>query len=139
MTKTDAQNDFVSTAGAASSTGCPEDAVVERKWRPITAADEGARMLVTNNLHARDAHGGMSHVWISHIIEASDPDRTGPYVGYDEGDRLIENLTHCAAIPMACPICSDRGFVPGDPEGAPIEDCPRCVRSPRAALAKASA
>lgn len=68
-------------------------------WRTITDADVGKTMLVTNNIKARDAFGEMSHKWITWIQAASDPDTTGKYVGYDCGDRLIHNLTHCAPIP----------------------------------------
>ncbi len=79
-------------------------------WRPITEADTvveannprhtlNKRWLVTNNLESRDSTGQMSHVWIGFIILASNPVRTGKYVTFSDGDRLIHGLTHCAEIP----------------------------------------
>jgi hypothetical protein len=81
----------------------PNFALALNSWRPITDADVGKTMLVTNNIKARSAHGEMSHRWITWIQEASDPESTGKYVGYDCGNRLIHNLTHCAAIPEVKP------------------------------------
>ena len=71
-------------------------------WRAITEADAAAkgRMLVTNNVSARDAHGGMSHVWIGFVIPSGDPKKYGKWVTFDEGDRMIHALTHCCPIPM---------------------------------------
>jgi hypothetical protein len=72
-------------------------------WRPITAADVGKTMLVTNNIKARNAHGEMSHRWITWIQKADKPKETGKYVGFDCADRLIHDLTHCAPIPVPEP------------------------------------
>lgn len=36
--------------------------------------------------------------------------------------------TRISASP--CAYCNGRGYVPGDPEGAPIEDCPKCTTRP---------
>lgn len=47
------------------------------------------KVLVTNNLHARDATGRMSHVWLAMPHEG----REG-WVAFDEGDCKIRNLTH---------------------------------------------
>lgn len=52
------------------------------------------KVLVTNNLAARDRMGQMSHIWLAVPFEASNPHLTGAVVAFDEGDRRIENLTH---------------------------------------------
>lgn len=50
------------------------------------------KVLVTNNLTARDRMGRMSHVWLAFPVGAVD-DHDG-VVAYDDGDRKIRNLTH---------------------------------------------
>jgi hypothetical protein len=56
---------------------------------------------------------------------------------WDEAKDVIEGLD-CEAILAAltvsqtkCSNCGGRGYVAGDPEGAPIEDCPKCRGSGR--------
>lgn len=51
-------------------------------------------VLVTNNLHATCATGCMSHLWFAMPIKSRTPARTGQWVAFDEGDLLIQNLTH---------------------------------------------
>ena len=68
------------------------------EWRAITKNDVGKTMLVTNNLHAQNARGDMSHKWIGWIQESNDP-KWGDYICFDEADRRITGLTHCAPIP----------------------------------------
>lgn len=41
---------------------------------------------------------------------------------------LAEPLQGAHAPP--CTYCKGRGYVPGDPEGAPVEDCPKCSAPP---------
>ena len=50
------------------------------------------RVLVTNNLTARDAAGQPSHVWFVRPM-ATLEGRTG-WTAYDDGDRRIHDLTH---------------------------------------------
>ncbi|WLG49147.1 hypothetical protein [Pseudomonas sp. FP1742] len=52
------------------------------------------RVLVTNNLDARDRMGRMSHVWYAAPMKSSAPDVTGPVIAFDEGERKIHGLTH---------------------------------------------
>lgn len=52
------------------------------------------RVLVTNNLEARDRMGRMSHIWYAAPMQSSSPDITGPVIAFDEGDRAIHGLTH---------------------------------------------
>ena len=72
---------------------------------PVSAALDDAsvktpdRVLVTNNLGARDRMGKMSHVWFAAPIRervgcGSGTWRDGGWVAYDEADRLIVGLTH---------------------------------------------
>lgn len=69
------------------------------KWKKITK-ELNRRVLVTNNLKARDAHGGMSHVWIGFIIKSSQPKMSGKFMTYDEGNRSICDISHYCEIPM---------------------------------------
>ena len=57
---------------------------------------EGRKVLVTNNPKALDAHGGMSHVWISFVIKSSD--MTTGFCGFDR-DHKLENLRAWHALP----------------------------------------
>ena len=84
-------HELVVSHGAASPSGAME-------WRAITKNDVGKTMLVTNNLHAQNARGDMSHKWIGWIQESNDP-KWGDYICFDEADRRITGLTHCAPIP----------------------------------------
>ncbi|MFG6457881.1 hypothetical protein [Roseateles sp. BYS96W] len=49
----------------------------------------GRRVLVTNNVKARDAMGRMSHVWFVSPIKTNDG-----WVAFDEADRKIFDLTY---------------------------------------------
>jgi len=53
---------------------------VENKW-----------IIVTNNIKAVDAHGEMSHVWLTSFVTRSE--KSG-YVTFDAADSKIMNLTH---------------------------------------------
>lgn len=70
-----------------------------KNWKRITK-ELGRRVLVTNNLKARDAKGAMSHVWIGDIIKSAEPEKYGKFVTFDEADRKIYDLTHYCEIPM---------------------------------------
>lgn len=62
----------------------------------------GRQVLVTNNPVALDAHGGMSHIWISFVIKA-DKKTDGKWVGFTDSDRKIIDLI--AWHPMPEPPC----------------------------------
>lgn len=68
-------------------------------WKRITK-ELKVRVLVTNNINARDAHGGMSHVWIGNIIKSDKPKERGKFVTFDDGDMMILDITHYCEIPM---------------------------------------
>lgn len=68
-------------------------------WKKITK-ELPNRVLVTNNIKARDADGGMSHVWITFVVESDDPERFGKFTGFDEANRRLFDLTHYHEIPM---------------------------------------
>ena len=57
---------------------------------------ESRKVLVTNNPKALDAHGVMSHVWISFVIKSSD--MTTGFCGFC-GDRKLEELVAWHALP----------------------------------------
>lgn len=57
------------------------------------------RVLVTNNIKARDAYGGMSHIWIVFPILSSEPEKYGKWTAFDEGDHRICNITHWMPLP----------------------------------------
>ncbi|GKS85825.1 hypothetical protein AVMA1855_16755 [Acidovorax sp. SUPP1855] len=73
-----------------------------------------SRVLVTNNIKARDRMGRMSHVWFSTPIQYGKE-----WVALDEAGRQIEFLTHwfdpfadataapdaCAIVPPTCKYC----------------------------------
>jgi len=64
-------------------------------WKPITEPIK-RKVLVTNNLKARDAFGQMSHIWISILVQKEGDQ----FVSMDDaGWRKIESLSHYAEIP----------------------------------------
>jgi hypothetical protein len=88
-------------AALASS---PSSAPAESGWAafadrepPSTAAKDDPnvrttdRVLVTNNMRARDRMGRMSHVWFASPIKSEDGSE---WVAFDEGDRKIHGLSH---------------------------------------------
>ncbi len=50
-------------------------------------------IIVTNNLEAKNAHGEMSHVWLTTFYTKGSKDHEG-IVTFDSGDIKIINLTH---------------------------------------------
>ena len=69
-------------------------------WKPITE-EIRRKVLVTNNIDARDAHGQMSHVWI--VILVQKDEQRGFVAMDDSGWRMIESLSHYAEIPQPSP------------------------------------
>jgi hypothetical protein len=70
------------------------------EWKKITK-ELKHRVLVTNNINARDAEGQMSHVWIGYIIKSSEPDIYGRFTTFNECDIRIHDITHYCEIPQA--------------------------------------
>ena len=54
--------------------------------------DENKHLIVTNNINATDAHGEMSHVWLTTFWKRSE--KEGCIVSFDEADRMLLGLTH---------------------------------------------
>lgn len=91
---------FVKRARRFRETGAAKVVPLPPAWEPIDPLNiPTGRVLVTNNLEARDANGVMSHVWIGHVVRSSHTG--GEFVTFDEGDRVIYGLTHWAPIPEA--------------------------------------
>ena len=55
--------------------------------------DKNKWIIVTNNIDAKNAHGEMSHVWLTIFWALSEVNDFG-IVTFDEMDRKIVNLTH---------------------------------------------
>lgn len=70
------------------------------EWKKITK-ELHRRVLVTNNIKARDAHGQMSHVWIGFIIKSDQPQKYGKFITFTDGDQRVLDLTHYHEIPQA--------------------------------------
>ena len=63
-------------------------------WRPITS-EIRHKVLVTNNINARDAYGQMSHVWVAGLVQRDD----GEFICFLDGFQKIWGLTHYAELP----------------------------------------
>lgn len=50
-------------------------------------------LIVTNNLDAKNAHGEMSHVWLTQFVTKGSRDHEG-IVTFDAADRKVICLTH---------------------------------------------
>jgi len=73
-------------------------------WQPLDPDNLPKRkMLLTNNLKARDAFGQMSHVWIGTPFKADNPERDGAIVTFDEDMVRVSNLTHAHELPLPPP------------------------------------
>jgi hypothetical protein len=71
----------------------------QNSWKRITK-ELDRRVLVTNNIRARDAKGRMSHVWIGIPIKSSEPDKYGKFTTFTDSDQRICDLTHYCEIPQ---------------------------------------
>jgi hypothetical protein len=70
------------------------------EWLPIYQNNLPiGTVLLTNNLHARNAHGQMSHVWIGTPIETDDPLSFTGVMTFSDGDRRVHNISHWMALP----------------------------------------
>ena len=50
-------------------------------------------LIVTNNLRATNAHGEMSHVWLTSFVQKSSAPEEGLII-FTEGFAKVYNLTH---------------------------------------------
>jgi len=57
------------------------------------APEINKHIIVTNNIDAENAHGEMSHVWLTNIWFKGSKDYEG-IVTFDAADRKIIGLTH---------------------------------------------
>ena len=68
------------------------------KWVSVSELKSlTGKMLVTNNIDARNASGEMSHLWLVNMIHKSSPQDKeiyGEYFAFDESDRRIGGITH---------------------------------------------
>lgn len=55
--------------------------------------DQNKWIIVTNNINAKDAHGEMSHVWLTTFWIEGDLETEG-IITFDGADRKIIGLTH---------------------------------------------
>lgn len=74
-------------------------------WRPITG-EIRRKVLVTNNLNARDAHGQMSHVWVASLVQIDDSGKE--FITFTDHWQKIWGLSHYAEIPSADGVIDDR-------------------------------
>lgn len=76
------------------------------------------RVLVTNNINARDRMGRMSHLWLASPHKTDSADSFTGWVAYDEADRCIQNLTHWL------PVFKNPIAIPADPGANGLDDHP---------------
>jgi len=66
--------------------------------------EEGrGKLLVTNNIEARNALDEKSHIWLVDMVHECDGvmlERYGRFMAYDQSDRVIHDLTHFAYNPL---------------------------------------
>jgi len=67
-----------------------------RAWKPIKGEIK-RKVLVTNNIKARDAHGNRSHVWIVSMVHEKDND--AGFTAFIDNYTRLWDLTHYAEIP----------------------------------------
>ena len=81
-------------------------------WMPVESAPrngESGKLLVTNNLYSRDAHGNMSHLWLVGTVHKE----KGGFIAFDHGIK-VENLTHWCKPPSNDTEAPRRAFGVGD-------------------------
>lgn len=67
------------------------------EWQPIETAPTGLKVLVTNNIGARDAHGRMSHVWLVPSVQTAG---NGAKIAFTEEGRRLLGITHWFPLSM---------------------------------------
>lgn len=81
-------------------------------WIPLAEhlpPEDGPKVLVTNNMGARNAFGHMSHVWLVSMVHKIEPGeetihgedklaKWGRFMAFSEFDNVIANLTHWADV-----------------------------------------
>lgn len=65
----------------------------ERRWIPVSEGlpKSRSKILVTNNINARNAYGEMSHVWLVSMIHK---EMDGSFSAFDDADRQIHDITY---------------------------------------------
>lgn len=76
---------------------------MSHNWKPITDKQIGQKLIVSNSGDATDANGDMSHIWIGRVQRTDDVE--GPYICFDEADRLIWNIRWWQPLPA--PVTSE--------------------------------
>jgi hypothetical protein len=70
----------------------PED---ESKWLSLKDSPPDRtphpRIIVTNNVLERDAHGHTSHIWMVYMVHKQ---KDGSFSAFDDHDMKIHGLTH---------------------------------------------
>lgn len=56
--------------------------------------EEFKHVIVTNNINCTNAHGEMSHVWMTTFLQKSSDFKQNGYITFDAADRQIYNITH---------------------------------------------
>lgn len=63
-------------------------------WKPIKREIK-RKVLVTNNVDARDAHGRMSHVWVVGLVQKDGRE----FIAFDDHMQRLWGLSHYAELP----------------------------------------
>ena len=81
------------------------------EWNDINKVKppENGRVLVTNNMAAKSRFGEMSHIWILFPFQCEsdyefggvNTGYAGEWIGFDDADRRIRNITHWMPLPEA--------------------------------------
>jgi hypothetical protein len=72
------------------------------QWKPIEGEIK-RKVLVTNNIDARDANGQMSHVWIAGLVQVDDSKDKAGFITFKDSWQKICGLTHYAELPYCAP------------------------------------
>lgn len=73
-------------AGLAGEGGAKWTALADKLPR-----ENCPRLLVTNNINARDAFGHHCHIWLTYMVHLQSD---GLYSAYSDSDQRIHNVTH---------------------------------------------
>lgn len=70
------------------------DSLTSNQWVSLSAREppeDCPRLLVTNNVTARDAFGHHSHIWLTSMVHKQ---KDGSYSAFDEHDMKLHGITH---------------------------------------------
>lgn len=76
------------------------------EWIPflIQEPPKGRRLLVTNNLGFKNAHGEINNLWLVPCVTKTQNGDRVQWSSLDEGGCAIENLTHWATLPQSLTV-----------------------------------